>query len=406
MVTTFYPPYSFGGDATALRSLALALKRAGHEVTVVSDTDAFRALSQAPAAPAPAQGGEVRVEWLHSRAGKLSLLLTHQLGYPVMQGRHLRSFLAKGGFDVVHFHNISLVGGPGILGLPAGSAVKLYTAAEHWLVCPTHVLWRHQREPCTGRQCLRCTFNYRRPPQAWRHLPYFRRQLAHIDAFIAMSEFSRDKHMEFGFPHPMEVIPGFLPELPHFGQDSAAAPHPRPYFLFVGRLERLKGLDDVIPACGRYEDADLLVVGDGPHRAALELMASDYPNITFVGRVAHEELPRYYAHAIATVVPSIGFETFGFVVIESFRSGTPAVVRTVGPLPELVSTCGGGETFQTAEELVAALRRLQHDSDHRAELARRASDGFASHWAEHQVLPTYLGLVERLTRAKRTVVDN
>ena len=38
-----------------------------------------------------------------------------------------------------------------------GDGIKLYTAHEHWLVCPMHVLWRHGRELCTGRQCLRCS---------------------------------------------------------------------------------------------------------------------------------------------------------------------------------------------------------------------------------------------------------
>ena len=45
MVTTFYPPRSFGGDAVAVQSLARALVRAGHHVTVVCDDDAYRTLS-------------------------------------------------------------------------------------------------------------------------------------------------------------------------------------------------------------------------------------------------------------------------------------------------------------------------------------------------------------------------
>jgi hypothetical protein len=41
------------------------------------------------------------------------------------------------GFDVIHYHNISLVGGPTILAY--GQGIKLYTMHEYWLVCPTHV---------------------------------------------------------------------------------------------------------------------------------------------------------------------------------------------------------------------------------------------------------------------------
>ena len=58
-------------------------------------------------------------------------------------GEWLDAESAERGFDVINFHNISLVGGPGILEM--GQALKLYMAHEHWLICPSHVLWRHQR---------------------------------------------------------------------------------------------------------------------------------------------------------------------------------------------------------------------------------------------------------------------
>ena len=52
--------------------------------------------------------------------------------------------------DVVHFHNISLVGGPGVLGLGANRrAVRIMTAHEHWLICPMHLLWKYDRRSAT-----------------------------------------------------------------------------------------------------------------------------------------------------------------------------------------------------------------------------------------------------------------
>ena len=43
-LTTFYPPYNFGGDGVAVQRLARALVRRGHHVTVVHDVDAFETL--------------------------------------------------------------------------------------------------------------------------------------------------------------------------------------------------------------------------------------------------------------------------------------------------------------------------------------------------------------------------
>jgi glycosyltransferase involved in cell wall biosynthesis len=273
-------------------------------------------------------------------------------------------------------------------------------AHEHWLVCPTHVLWRHGREACPGRQCLRCVLRHRRPPQLWRRAGYLERRLQHVDAFIAMSEFSRSKHREFGFPHEMEVVPDFLPQLGGGSADVGPPPHHRPYFLFVGRLERIKGLDDVIPVFRRYPDADLLIAGAGRHEAALARLAAGLPQVKFLGRVGWDRLARYYAHAIATIVPSICFETFGMVIIESFQQGTPVLARRIGPFPEIVQRARGGELFLTADDLVAAMRRLQAEPDRRAQLGRAGREAVDAYWSESVVVPRYLEVVKRAADAK------
>ncbi|MEQ1693789.1 MAG: glycosyltransferase family 4 protein, partial [Gemmatimonas sp.] len=209
-LTTFYPPYNFGGDGIGIQRLARGLVRAGHEVTVIHDVDAYESLAKAPPPAASSEPDGVEVISLRSGWGMLSPLLTHQSGRPIANGARLRRLLDDGQFDVINFHNISLIGGPGLL--EYGDGVKLYMAHEHWLVCARHVLWRHGRETCTGRQCFRCQLHYRRPPQWWRWTGLLERQLHHVDAFIAMSDFSRDKHREFGFPREMEVLPYFLPD--------------------------------------------------------------------------------------------------------------------------------------------------------------------------------------------------
>jgi glycosyltransferase involved in cell wall biosynthesis len=398
MVTTFYPPFNFGGDGMGIQRFARALVRRGHDVTVVLDTDAYRVLSggNEPATPEMDEG--VRLLPLRSRLGGLSLLLTQQTGRPVVHGPRIRRILEGGGFDVINFHNVSLVGGPGVLAL--GKALKLYMAHEHWLVCESHVLWRHRREACPGRQCFRCALHYRRPPQLWRRTGLLERNLRHIDAFIAMSEYSRAKHREFGFPRDMEVVNYFLPDEPMASApDGETPPHDRPYFLYVGRLERLKGLDDVIPAFRRYPDADLLIAGDGEYGAALRALARDVPAVKFLGRVPQDVLNRLYRHALALIVPSLGPETFGIIIIESFRQGTPVIARRLGPFPEIVERCGGGELFSGPEELLAAMQRIQQDPQRRSRLAAAARDGFVRHWSEDAVIPQYLDVVRRAAEA-------
>ncbi len=402
MVTTFYPPFNFGGDGIGVQRLSQALVRRGHHVTVVHDLDAYRWLHAGPPTRVSPDSSGVRVIRLQSQFGVLSALLTHQVGYPMFKARAIRRVFRDGRFDVINFHNVSLLGGPAVLSM--GQAVKLYTAHEHWLVCPTHVLWRHRREVCTGRQCVRCCLRYRRPVQLWRYTGALERRLEDVDTFVAVSEFSRDKHRQFGFPREMEVLPYFLPDA---ATEMAGAvgtpPHDRPYFLFVGRLEQIKGLDDVIRVFRHYEGADLLVAGEGSHDNTLRTLAADNPRVVFLGRVASEELPRYYKHAVALIAPSVGYETFGIVLIEAFREGTPVIARRIGPFPEIVGRCGGGELFGEPAELLAALKRMQGDVRYRERLGRAASEGFAMHWSESTVLPRYLDLVRRTAAAKDRV---
>lgn len=403
MVTTFYPPYNFGGDGMGVLRLSRALARRGHDVTVIHDADAYELLRPQDAPwPEPPTGEDgVEVVTLRSGAAGLSCLLTQQTGRPLVNGAAIRRLLDEGAYDVINYHNVSLVGGPGVLA--AGNAVKLYMAHEHWLVCPTHVLWRHGREVCTGRECVRCQLHHHRPPQLWRGTDWFEQQLDHVDAFIAMSEFSRAKHLEFGFSRDMEVVPYFLPDAaPSAADDGHTSPHDRPYFLFVGRLERIKGLDDVIPLFrdARAGGADLLIAGEGEHGAALRALGAGAPRVKFLGRVEPEALRRYYRHALALLVPSVCYETFGIIIIEAFRDGTPVLARRIGPFPEIIEQAGGGELFATDAELAAAMRRLETEAGRREELSRQGVAAFAANWSEAAVLPRYFDVVRRAAQRK------
>ncbi len=394
MFTTFYPPYSFGGDAVGVQRMARALAARGHDVTVVHDEDSYLILGGKVQAEGPADG--VRRIGLRARHGLLSNLLTQQLGRPVVHAARLREIIAERRPDILWYNNTSLIGGPGLL--PIGGALKVYEAHEHWLVCPTHVLWRYGRELCDERHCLKCQLSYRRPPQLWRHTGMLDRALDHVDLIIAKSEFSRAKHRDFGLRHEMEVLPYFLPDLPRLAEPYRG--HPRPYFLFVGRLEKIKGLQDVFPAMDRHPDADLLILGDGDYAGELKRLAAGRANVRFLGRKPPEELDAYYRGAQALIVPSVCYETFGIILIESFRLGTPVIARRLGPFPEIVERAGAGALFETEDDLVAAMRMMQAESGHRAALSQAALAAFGEFWREDRVMASYGAAFARAARAK------
>jgi glycosyltransferase involved in cell wall biosynthesis len=121
MITTFYPPYHFGGDAVFVYRLSNELALRGHQVEVIHSVDAYRLLGGKPRGTLD-NHPNVKVHALQSRWGMLSPLSTLLTGIPLLERSRIQNILATG-FDVIHYHNVSLVGGPKVL--EYGKGIKL-----------------------------------------------------------------------------------------------------------------------------------------------------------------------------------------------------------------------------------------------------------------------------------------
>jgi glycosyltransferase involved in cell wall biosynthesis len=398
-VTTFYPPYHFGGDAMHAYRLSNALARRGHTVTVVHSEDAYRSLGgQESGESFPHEPG-VKIVPLRTSLPLAAATATYLTGRPLLYSRALDSVFQGNRFDVVHFHNVSLAGGPAVLRY--GSGIKLYTTSEHWLVCPMHVLFQFDREPCVDPRCLRCTFAFGRPPQLWRYSGLLERAVEDVDLFLSPSRFTLQAHRERGFTRPMRHLPHFLSETDVAGaqpdpSQAGVRPHERAYLLFVGRLERMKGAHVLVEAFRSYRGLDLLVAGDGDQLEELRRSATGLDHVRFLGRASQTELDQLYRHATALVVPSVGYEVFGLVVLEAFARGTPAIVHDLGALPELIEDSGGGLTYRTIPELVGAIERLRVDPILRDELGRQGHAAWQRLWSEERHLDAYFSTIDEL----------
>lgn len=115
----------------------------------------------------------------------------------------------------------------------------------------------------------------------------------------------------------------------------------RPRVLFVGRLASSKGVCTLIEAAGalRTSGVHLILVGDGPERAALEREAEKLglgARTHFQGFVTHDRVPAALAHADLLVLPSL-YEEFGTVLLEAMWSDLPVVASRTGGIPDVVS---------------------------------------------------------------------
>ena len=211
------------------------------------------------------------------------------------------------------------------------------------------------------------------------------------------------KHLDMGLKvdAPIEHIPYFVPppqlEVVPEGEES---PHPRPYFLFVGRLEKMKGVQVLLETFRNYHMADLLIAGDGTYESELRRQAEGLENVHFLGRMEYSKLQALFRHAIAQVVSSIGYETLGIVILEAFAQRTPAIVNNLGALPEIVEQSGGGFIYDDQESLVKAMETLRTNPGLRKELGNRGYEAYYKYWTPEAYLPQYFDLIERAAAQK------
>lgn len=396
MITTFYPPSNFGGDGIFVRRLSNELARRGHQVDVIHCIDAYRLLARQEPAETYDDHPNLTVHGLKSRFGFLSPLATQQTGFPLFKSSRIRQILEKG-FDVIHYHNISLVGGPKIL--EYGQGIKLYTMHEYWLVCPTHVLFRFNRAACVRPHCFLCSLTCKRPPQWWRYFGLLETAVKHVDAFVAPSRSSKDKHHEMGLNVPIVHLPNFAPTAvaaSPVSEGTVGEASEEPYFLFVGRLEKLKGVQTLIPVFRHYRKAQLLIAGTGSYEPQLRELVGGNINIRFLGHLSGGQLQGLYRHAVALIVPSICFEMFPLVIIEAFRQKTPVIVRNLGGMPEIVTESGGGFVYDTEEELVSAMDQLLAASSYRRHLGLRGYQAYQGNWTAEAHLKRYFALIREI----------
>ncbi|MDZ4404121.1 glycosyltransferase family 4 protein [Prosthecobacter sp.] len=333
-------------------------------------------------------------------------LTTHETGYEVIvvtqtrRGEHdddslpyqvvrcpswLRLWRLIQKVDVVHAAGTAI--GPVVLGLLARKPVVV----EHHgfqAICPNgQLLQQPQDMPCPGHfmagnhaACLRCS-----PRRAgWTTFrlwlfTFVRRWLCRQVAVNlvptgwlgGLLRLPRTEIVHHGV-----ITPQALPE---------PAAHEAACVLFIGRLVKPKGVHILLQAVQSLHERGMrfqtCIVGDGPERALLEeRMRSDESGavVRFLGKLAEADLPEVLRQACVLVVPSLGGEVFGMVVLENMARGIPVIASDIGAFQEVMGDAG--VSFQTgdADDLARHLAAVLNDRDLSARLAessaRRASE--------------------------------
>jgi glycosyltransferase involved in cell wall biosynthesis len=156
----------------------------------------------------------------------------------------------------------------------------------------------------------------------------------------------------------------------------------------------------LIALWNRVQGADLLVAGTGNYEGELRRTAAGKFNIKFLGALSQKQLGNLYYHAVACILPSITYETFGMIIIEAFARKTPVIVRDLGALPEVVEDSGGGFIYRTDEELLATIERFTQSPALRGELGEKGYRAFVENWSTEAHLKLYFDFLQKIAVRK------
>jgi D-inositol-3-phosphate glycosyltransferase len=249
--------------------------------------------------------------------------------------------------------------------------------------------------------------------------------MAASDRVIAATDIDRTQIVRhYGQLAPIRVIPGgvdlelFQPRPRLEARAALGMPAEQKTLLFVGRIQRLKGLEVLLRAFAQLSDLDarVLIVGGQPtttHETReitrLEHLAERLgvaERVTFGGAVPHERLPLYYAAADVTVMPS-SYESFGLVAVESLACGTPVVATRVGGLTSIVRDGETGFLIPWRDPALFAdrLRTLLTTPGLQASLAERARPSVVRYGWE-RIADAHLAVYDEvLAGAPRALAD-
>jgi glycosyltransferase involved in cell wall biosynthesis len=347
-VTETHPPEINGVALTVARAIAF-LRGRGHHVDVIR-----------PAQPHEARGSGVR-EW---RSTGLPIPMYRDMRFGLARPAQLAERFVRTGTRLVH------VATEGPLGWAA-------LAAARRLGLPTTSDFRtnfHQYSRYYGLRWLESPIR-----------SYLRRFHNGAGRTFAPTARTRQELIDAGFERVEVVGRGvdlerFSPARRDRSLRLSWTADDGPVLLYVGRLAAEKRVElalNAFQSARRFDArARMIVVGDGPRRAALE---REFPAVRFIGTQTGDALAACYASADLFVFPSES-ETFGNVTLEALASGLPVIAFDSGAASEYVVDRLNGRLVAPGDDAafviaVCLMTSLQRSPHHQSRAARESVAG-------------------------------
>lgn len=290
-------------------------------------------------------------------------------------------FIRNKDIDIVHFHNIyPWISPSAILVCQFLNVPYVITLHNYRAICPSATLFFKGKVYLKGLEkgpvnvFLDNVFHdYFKSFGYWLRFISYKKisVLEKAHRVICVSDFVREYHSRYVVanyitvynPLSLNVLQSEKNEM----SNSIFLPEKELKVGYLGRISGEKGIDVVLDAAKCLDNCSFYFAGEKD-------TDFEFPDeVYYLGRIDRNSLEQFFSSIDVLVVPSLWYETFGLIVLESIAFSTPVIVSSNGALPEIVSHFKGCKVFGTSSaELAETL--VNFDSN---EYARHAKDNIS-----------------------------
>lgn len=262
--------------------------------------------------------------------------------------------------DFVHINVIHHYITPAILKILKQKNIPIiWTLHEYTPICPDSIFVSHGEicERCFGGKFYNCiTHSCKKGSYlastvaalenyVHKYLNYYK----YVDYYVCPSVFQYEKYKQFGFfkDKLVQLYHGY--DYTSIEQAKLVPKHDKErYIVFVGRLEKIKGIKTLLKAMLSNPGIKLKVVGSGLQEDELKAFKEDnhLNNVTFLGKKSKQEVLQIVNGAEFLICPSECYEVLGFTVVEAMALNKPVIGAAIGGIPEMVINNHTGLLFE------------------------------------------------------------
>ena len=284
------------------------------------------------------------------------LLLPFAAIYNPRTARDIKRIIKDENIDIVHVHNtLSLISASVYYAALNMNKPVVQTVHNFRLLCPGATFYRdgHICEECV-QNGLGCAVKYNcyRGSKIQTLVCVIATMVHRMTGvygkinYICLTEFNRNKLLGLRQVRPNRVF-----VKPNFVEPPASACIKTEDFIFVGRLEEIKGIMDLLKAWERMgEQAPVLnICGTGPllRQCRAYIRKNTLKNVNLLGFVDHEVVKDLIGKSKYLILPTRVYEGFPLTVVEAFSAGTAVIVPDMGNTGDLVKDGINGFKFKS-----------------------------------------------------------